>query len=158
MTKQTTRNRPVHNRPSSKQTFIRPIHNSPRSWQTTFITDSFWRLSVMNESIMNVVCFTNGLLWAGLRSGGEISDSVFPKYPTPTFQNFRFRLLNIKQWFPNCGTRTSSGTRRPSRWYTNRPTFCFSSQNNTFTAIIFTCRVLLINSWIFVWPSSLRGF
>jgi len=41
---------------------------------------------------------------------------------------------NVDQWFPNCGTRTSSGTRtsngtrRPSRWYTNRPTFCFSSQ------------------------------
>jgi len=32
-------------------------------------------------------------------------------------------LLN--QWFPNCGTRTSGGTRRPSRWYTNRLTLCF---------------------------------
>jgi len=32
------------------------------------------------------------------------------------------------QWFSNCGTRTTSGTRRPSRWYAKRPTFCFSSQ------------------------------
>jgi len=32
------------------------------------------------------------------------------------------------QWFPNCGTRTASGTRRPSRWYVNRPTFYFSSK------------------------------
>ena len=56
----------------------------------------------------------------------------------------QFRLVGLIQWFPNCGTR------KPSRWYTNRPTFCFSSQENTFTAIIFTCRVLLINSWIFV--------
>jgi len=35
---------------------------------------------------------------------------------------------DLRQWFPNCGTRTSSGTRRPSRWYTTRPTFCLSSQ------------------------------
>ena len=34
----------------------------------------------------------------------------------------------LRQWFSNCGTRTSSGTRRPSKWYTNRPAFCFSSQ------------------------------
>ena len=65
---------------------------------------------------------------------------------------------DLEQWFPNCGTRTSNGARRPSRWYTNRPTFCFSSQKNIFTAIIFTCRVMLINSWIFVWPTSLLGF
>jgi len=31
--------------------------------------------------------------------------------------------LRIHQWFPNCGTR------RPSRWCTIGPTFCFSSQN-----------------------------
>ena len=52
--------------------------------------------------------------------------------------------ISLAQWFPNCGTRTSSGTRRPSRWYTNRPT------KNILTATIFTCRVLLINSSIFV--------
>ena len=34
----------------------------------------------------------------------------------------------LEQWFSNCGTRTTSGTRRPSKWYANRPTFCFSSQ------------------------------
>ena len=35
-----------------------------------------------------------------------------------------------KQWFPNCGTRTTSGARWPWRWMTlrNKPTFCFSSQ------------------------------
>ena len=32
------------------------------------------------------------------------------------------------QWFSNCGTRTTSGTRRPSGWYAKRPAFCFSSQ------------------------------
>jgi len=26
----------------------------------------------------------------------------------------------LTQWFLNCGTRTSSGTQRPSRWYTHR--------------------------------------
>jgi len=34
----------------------------------------------------------------------------------------------LVQWFSNCGRRTTSGTRRPSRWYAKRPTFCFSSQ------------------------------
>ena len=36
-------------------------------------------------------------------------------------------LDSVKQWSPNCGTRTTSGMRRPSRWYASRPTFCFSS-------------------------------
>jgi len=36
--------------------------------------------------------------------------------------------IALEQWFSNCGTRTTSGTRRPSRWYAKRPTFCFSSQ------------------------------
>jgi len=35
----------------------------------------------------------------------------------------------LEQWFPNCGTRTASGTRRPSRWYA-RP-FCSSTQKKT---------------------------
>jgi len=39
-----------------------------------------------------------------------------------------FSFVGLDQWFSNCGTHTTSGTRRPSRWYTNRPTFCFSSQ------------------------------
>ena len=40
---------------------------------------------------------------------------------------------SLRQWFPNCGTHTTSGTRRLSRWYTNRPTtFCLSSQNICF--------------------------
>jgi len=73
------------------------------------------------------------------------------------FASVCFYMDPIAQWFPNCGARTSSGTRRPSRWYTNRPTFCFSAQKDIFTAIIFTCRVMLINSWIFVWPTSLLG-
>jgi len=30
--------------------------------------------------------------------------------------------ITIVQWFPTCGTRTTSGTRRSSRWYTS--TFC----------------------------------
>jgi len=48
------------------------------------------------------------------------------------------RLFALKQRFPNCDTRTTSGTRSPSRWYANRPTtFCLSSQN-TFIALFFT--------------------
>ena len=38
------------------------------------------------------------------------------------------RTIGLDQWFSNCGTRTTSGTRRPSTWYAKRPTFCFSSQ------------------------------
>jgi len=37
-------------------------------------------------------------------------------------------MIPLKQWFSNCGTRTTSGTRRPSGWYAKRPAFCFSSQ------------------------------
>jgi len=59
------------------------------------------------------------------------------------------------QWIPNCGTCTTSGTRRLSRWCTNRLTF---SRQIIFTAIIFIDRVLLINSWIFVKPTSLVNF
>jgi len=36
--------------------------------------------------------------------------------------------FDLNQSFPTCGTRTTTGTRRPSRWYANKPTFCFSSQ------------------------------
>jgi len=36
--------------------------------------------------------------------------------------------LPLAQWFSNCGTRTTSGTRRSLGWYAKRPTFCFSSQ------------------------------
>ena len=38
------------------------------------------------------------------------------------------KWIGLGKWFSNCGTRTTSGTRRPSRWYANRPTFCFSSR------------------------------
>jgi len=31
----------------------------------------------------------------------------------------------LQQWFPNCGTRTSSGSRKPSRWSTNRLSLLF---------------------------------
>jgi len=50
-------------------------------------------------------------------------------------------------WFPNCGTRS------PSRWYASRATFCSSTQNNIFTAFVFTYRVLLISSCVFVYFS-----
>ena len=40
-----------------------------------------------------------------------------------TMRRFKQRFVALTiffdQWFPNCGTR------RPSQWYTNRPTFCF---------------------------------
>ena len=49
----------------------------------------------------------------------------------------RSSVMPLIQWFPNCGTRTSSGTRRHSRWHTNRPTFCFSSQNNIYSQLQF---------------------
>jgi len=52
------------------------------------------------------------------------------------------RAVVPKLW----GLRTTCDTRRPSRGYANRPTFCFSSQKYIFTAIVFTCRFLLINS------------
>ena len=71
----------------------------------------------------------------------------------------------LQQWFSNCGTRTTSGTRRPSRWYAKTFTvvreeayFLFFFTKNIFTAVVFTCRVLLINSWIFVLPTSLAVF
>jgi len=38
-------------------------------------------------------------------------------------------IRSLEQWFSNCGTRTTNGTRRPSRWCANRPTFCFFSKN-----------------------------
>jgi len=51
--------------------------------------------------------------------------------------------MALQQWFPNCGTRTTSGTRRPSRWYANRPTtFCSSSQKYIHS-YVFSHRVLL---------------
>jgi len=49
--------------------------------------------------------------------------------------------IAIRQWFSNCGTCTTSGTRRPSRWYTNRHTFCFSSQK-----YIHSCTFYLLGS------------
>ena len=33
------------------------------------------------------------------------------------------QMQTLDQWFPTCGTRTTSGTRRSSRWYASR--FCF---------------------------------
>jgi len=55
-----------------------------------------------------------------------------------------FTFLPLNQRFPNCGTR------RPSRWYANRPTtFCLSSQK-IIRSYLFTYRVLL-NSCIFVY-------
>ena len=33
----------------------------------------------------------------------------------------------LMQWFPNCGTRTTSGTRRSSRWYVNTTCFSFTT-------------------------------
>jgi len=51
------------------------------------------------------------------------SMSKFPQKGIEQLQNVR-----VEQWFPNCGMRTINGTRRPSRWYTSRPTFCFSPQ------------------------------
>jgi len=59
--------------------------------------------------------------------------------------------FSLNQSFLNCGTRTTSGTRRLSRWYTNRPTFCFSRHENYIHSYNFTDWVLLINSWIFVY-------
>jgi len=47
-------------------------------------------------------------------------------------------FFDLKQWFPNCGTRTTSGTWRPSRWY-SRP-FCSSTRKKHF---VYTYRVLL---------------
>ena len=44
------------------------------------------------------------------------------------------------------GKHCTRGTQRPSRWYTNRTGFYVSSQKNIFAAVVFTCRVLLINS------------
>ena len=37
--------------------------------------------------------------------------------------------IRLEQWFPNCDTRTTSGTRRPSKWYA-RP-FCSSTPEVT---------------------------
>jgi len=31
-------------------------------------------------------------------------------------------ISRLQQWFPTCGTRATSGTRRSSRWYAS--TFC----------------------------------
>ena len=55
------------------------------------------------------------------------------KFPLCTLLQMDIQTVKITkplpQWFPNCGTRTTSGTRRPSRWYASRPTtFCLSSQ------------------------------
>jgi len=44
----------------------RPVHNRPRPWCTIFITDPLWTLSIMNGSVMNVVCYECCLLWTGL--------------------------------------------------------------------------------------------
>jgi len=59
----------------------------------------------------------------------------------------------LDQWFSNCGTRTTSGKRRPSRWYAKtfkvvreEAYFLFFFTKNIFTAVVFTSRVLLINS------------
>jgi len=44
----------------------------------------------------------------------------------------------LRQWFPNRGTSTTSGTRRPSRWYANRPTtFCLSSQKSIHSYVFY---------------------
>jgi len=39
--------------------------------------------------------------------------------------------VSLNQWFPTCGTRTTSGTRRPSSWYASNFHF---SQKPGFTA------------------------
>ena len=57
----------------------------------------------------------------------------------------------LSQWFPNCGTRTTSGARRLSRWYANMPaTFCLSSQKYSHSHSHVFYFSGFVNSWIFV--------
>ena len=83
-----------------------------------------------------------------------ISRAVTPSLLSFDSQQKLFRssklTVTINQWFPNCGTRSTSGTRRLSRWYTNRPTFCFSRQN------IYMC--IYIHSYAFYWSGSVKKF
>ena len=53
---------------------------------------------------------------------------------------------SLGQWFSNHGTHTTSGTRRPSKWYA-RP-YCSFTQTQHY---VFTYQVLLIHSCIFVY-------
>jgi len=91
--------------------------------------------------------------WDGFRSTGRLA--VEDKYQTcdPTLQfaassplPICSRPLSLKashvrglgQRFPNCGRRTTSGTRRPSTWYTNMlTTFCLSSQKFIYSYVFY---------------------
>jgi len=54
--------------------------------------------------------------------------------------------LTLGQWFSNCGTRTTSGTRKTFKVVREEAYFLFFFTKNIFTVVVFTCRVLLINS------------
>jgi len=49
------------------------------------------------------------------KRGIRIMFSVFSKQRI-LHRGFNVLRITLEHWFPNCGTRTSSGTRRPSRW------------------------------------------
>jgi len=63
------------------------------------------------------------------------------------FRPLRSRLqLALVQGIPTCGTRTSSGMRRSSRWYASNFHF---TQKLGFTAFEFTYRALFLNKSFF---------
>jgi len=59
---------------------------------------------------------------------------------TERFEFLPYRGITyvLKQWFPNCGTRTTSGTRRPSRWYA-RPCCSSTHKKNILFLLIGFC-------------------
>jgi len=102
------------------------------SWDVrlgTFL-GTFLGLCIIKHTRMNIfwLFFVYGMIWTK-----QDSDRIriSPGYVRQDNQKSPFdpdRFCPLRQWFPNCGMRTCSGTRQPSRWCTNGPTLCFCSQ------------------------------
>ena len=87
-------------------------------------TAQTWITKVVNHRSMYLDLFADSHLLTAQKSASQCY--VIDRHVGTIAQRSVYYPLH--QWFSNCGTRTTSGTRRPSRWYAKRPTFCFSSQ------------------------------
>jgi len=91
----------------------------------------FWKEHFFNNAFIFRVIFFNFmklpqfLFWKFFKQCINMCFVSKINTPRSSINNISYTL---NQWFPNSGTRTTSGTLRPSRWYVNRPTFYFSSK------------------------------
>jgi len=69
-----------------------------------------------------IICFVIGNLRGTLSSVNMLKGYMLRE---------RLGTVALDQWFPTCGTRTTSGTQRSSRWYTS--TFCLLLDRREFS-------------------------